>query len=49
MILLSTEFSPLMDGIEIELVTEGLRMVSGILFVDDISLVSPDIQQLKRC
>ena len=55
MMLLGAEFGPLMDGIEIELVAEGLKikhenlMVSWILFVDDISLVSLDIQQLKRC
>lgn len=44
-----------MDEIEVELVAKGLKikrghlMISSLFFVDDISIVSPDIQQLKNC
>ena len=44
-----------MDEIEIELAAERLEikyeylMISSHLFVEDISMVSTDIQQLKRC
>ena len=54
-ILSFTEFGAIMDEIEIELAAERLEikyeylMVSSLLFVDDISMVSTDIQQLKRC
>ena len=49
-----TEFGALEDDIEVEIVTEelgikyGYLILSSVLSTDDISIVSPDIQQLKK-
>lgn len=53
-VFLGTEFGALVDEIEVELVAEGLGikygylMISSLLFVNDISIVSPDTQHLKK-
>ena len=53
-VLPGTNFSALADEIEVELVAKVLRikhghlMASSFLFVDDMSVVSIDTQQLKK-
>ena len=53
-VLSGTDFGALVDEVEVELRAEGLGikyehlMISSLLFMDDITLASSDIDQLKN-